>query len=117
MNKKVKKRINKHYRIRKKVVGTAEKPRISVFRSLQHIYVQFIDDVAGKTLASSSSLCKDVLSAGLSGLVQAEKVGELAGTAAVKAGIKKAVFDRGGFKYHGRVKAVAESLRKAGLDF
>ena len=117
MNKKVKKRVNKHYRIRKKVMGTAEKPRISVFRSLQHIYVQFIDDVTGKTIASGSSLSKEVLEAKVSGLVQAEKVGALAGAAAVKAGIKKAVFDRGGFKYHGRVKAVADSLRKAGLEF
>lgn len=117
MDKKTKVRKRRHFRIRKKVAGTAAKPRISVFRSSKHIYVQFIDDDSEKTLVSASSMGKELREAKLSGVSLAEKVGELAGQAAKTAGITVAVFDRGGYKYHGRVKAVAESIRKVGLEF
>jgi large subunit ribosomal protein L18 len=110
------------YRIRKRVRGTAERPRLSVFRSVSHIYVQVIDDLAGATLASASSVeptVKAKLSDGASaGNVKgASVVGETIAERLKAKGISKVVFDRNGFLYHGRVKEVAEAARKAGLEF
>jgi large subunit ribosomal protein L18 len=110
------------YRIRKRVRGTAERPRLSVFRSVSHIYVQVIDDLAGSTLASASSVeaaIKAKLSDGASaGNVKgATVVGETIAERLKAKGISKVVFDRNGFLYHGRVKEVAEAARKAGLEF
>jgi large subunit ribosomal protein L18 len=110
------------YRIRKRVRGTAERPRLSVFRSVTHIYVQVIDDLAGQTLASASSVeaaVKAKLTDGASaGNVKgAAVVGETIAERLKAKGISKVVFDRNGFLYHGRVKEVAEAARKAGLEF
>ncbi len=110
------------YRIRKRVRGTAERPRLSVFRSVSHIYVQVIDDLAGATLASASSVeptVKAKLGDGASaGNVKgASVVGETIAERLKAKGISKVVFDRNGFLYHGRVKEVAEAARKAGLEF
>lgn len=102
----------RHNRVRAKVSGTSEKPRLNVFRSNAHIYVQFIDDVSGKTLAAASSA--EIKGKGSKSDL-ATKVGKLAAEKALKAGIKQAVFDRGGYQYHGRIKALAESAREAGL--
>ncbi len=110
-------RNRRHLRIRRKVVGTAERPRLSVFRSTRHIYAQVIDDVGGRTLVSASSLDPEL---GLKdgGNVEAAKaVGGLLGRRASERGVTKVVFDRGGFIYHGRVKALADAAREAGLDF
>lgn len=112
-------RLRKHDRVRKKIAGTAERPRLCVFRSLQNIYVQVIDDTAGNTLAAASTLdeaLKGKLAA--SGNKEAAKeVGKLIAQKAIEKGIKQVVFDRGGYLYHGRVKEVAEGAREAGLDF
>lgn len=98
---------------KRKIFGTPERPRISVFRSLKYIYVQLIDDSIGKTLLSASSLkIKE-----LNKTEQAKKVGELLAKASLEKGIQNAVFDRGTFKYHGRVKALAEGARAGGLKF
>lgn len=110
------------YRIRKRVRGTAERPRLSVFRSVSHIYVQVIDDLAGATLAAASSVepaVKAKLADGASaGNVKgASVVGETIAERLKAKGISKVVFDRNGFLYHGRVKEVAEAARKAGLEF
>lgn len=112
-------RARRHRRVRVKVQGTAGRPRLSVFRSLDHIYAQLVDDSAGRTLAAAASTEKDLLSvgAGLKPTQQAEKVGEALAKRAQEAGLKLAVFDRGGYPYHGRVKALAEGARKAGLEF
>ncbi len=110
----------RHRRIRARVSGTAERPRLCVFRSLNHIYVQAIDDVAGKTLFSACSLSVEAeKKGGKNGakVGEAEKVGSAIGTLAKEKGITEVVFDRGGYKYHGRVKAVAEAARKSGLKF
>jgi large subunit ribosomal protein L18 len=106
-------------RIRKKIVGTIDRPRFNVFRSLKNIYVQIIDDVNGHTLVSASSIEKAVVGQPNSnGKVEVAKfVGKLAGERAAEKGIKKVVFDRGGFLYHGRVKAVSDGAREAGLVF
>ncbi|GIU84327.1 MAG: 50S ribosomal protein L18 [Acidimicrobiales bacterium] len=110
-------RLRRHRRVRKKVFGTPERPRLVVFRSNKHISVQLIDDVAGRTLVAASTLEPD-LRAGPTGTVEAaRKVGELLGRRAVEAGVTKAVFDRAGYKYHGRVAAVADGARAAGLEF
>lgn len=110
-------RIKRHVRVRGKVQGTMAKPRLNVFRSLNHIYAQVIDDVKGHTLASASTLDPDLKNKleGENKVAQAEAVGALIAERAKKAGVEQVAFDRGGFKYHGRVKAVAESARKAGL--
>jgi large subunit ribosomal protein L18 len=106
-------RINKHKRVRKNIFGTAEKPRVAVFKSGQHIYAQIIDDKAGKTLVAESDLkIKDGTKK-----EKAEKVGQALAQKAVKAKITNIIFDRGGFVYHGRVAALAEGLRKGGLQF
>jgi large subunit ribosomal protein L18 len=110
-------RVRRHGRVRKKINGTASRPRLSVFRSNRHIVAQVIDDTSGRTLASASSLEADIRGAGATGNVDAAtKVGRLVAERAKAAGVDKVVFDRGGFLYHGRVAAVAEAARAAGLE-
>ncbi len=109
-------RLKRHKRIRAKVIGTPERPRLNVFRSEKHIYAQIIDDVAGKTLCSASSVEKDFEGSG-SNKEAARKVGKLVAERAVKQNIKQVVFDRGGFIYHGRVQELAEGAREGGLEF
>jgi large subunit ribosomal protein L18 len=105
-------------RVRKKVVGTTERPRLAVFRSNRHISVQVIDDSQGRTLAAASSYEADVRSAGsTSNVSAATTVGRLIGDRAQAAGVKAVVFDRGGNRYHGRVAALADAAREAGLEF
>ena len=111
--KKIERRIKIKYRIRKSVNGTAERPRMSVFRSNKQIYVQIINDVTGQTLASASSLGLEALPK----IEQAEMVGALVAEKAKAAGITAVVFDRNGYLYHGRVKALADGARNAGLNF
>ncbi len=113
------KRKRRHLRVRKKVFGTPERPRLAVYRSNKHIYAQIIDDTKGHTLVSASTLDKE-----LRGKLEktwnreaAREVGKLIGKRALEKGIKKVVFDRGGYKYHGRVKELAEGAREAGLEF
>jgi large subunit ribosomal protein L18 len=112
-------RIRRHSRLRKRVEGSVERPRLSVFRSNIHIYAQVIDDTTGRTLVAAST--KDrTLAASLTGQTKTERakaVGTLLGERAKEVGISKVVFDRGGYKYHGRVKALAEAAREAGLNF
>ena len=110
-------RLRIHRRIRKKFAGSAETPRLAVHRSLKHVYAQLIDDAAGKTIAAASTLNKDsgVKSGG--NIAAAADVGKRIAERALNAGIKSVVFDRGGHLYHGRVKALAESARKGGLEF
>lgn len=112
-------RERRHARLRKKVFGTTERPRLCVYKSLNHIYVQIIDDTKGRTVAAASTTDKDVKGeAGHKGNVAAaKKVGQLIASRAIGSGIKKVVFDRGGYKYHGRVKALADSAREGGLEF
>lgn len=109
----------KHQSIRLKLSGTAEFPRLAVYRSTKHIYAQLIDDVSEKTICSASSLDKDLREKlGHGGNVEAAKVvGETIAKKALKAGIEACVFDRGGFLYHGRIAAVADAAREAGLNF
>ncbi|MDD6428926.1 50S ribosomal protein L18 [Candidatus Weimeria sp. HCP3S3_B5] len=112
-------RETKHRRLRHTLSGTAERPRMSVFRSNNHMYVQIIDDEVGKTLVSASTLDKEV-NADLkktNDVSAAEKLGSVIGKRAVDAGIKQVVFDRGGYIYAGKVKALADAAREAGLDF
>jgi large subunit ribosomal protein L18 len=108
-----------HRRVRRKVRGTPERPRMAVFRSNCHIYAQVIDDSAGRTLASASSLDPEFRKQMKTGgnLPAAKLVGKLIGERARAAGLSSVVFDRGGYQYHGRVKALAESAREAGLEF
>ena len=109
-------RIRRHARVRKNISGTAERPRLNVYRSLNHIYAQVIDDVKGVTLVAASSMDKDF--EGYGGNVEAaKKVGVKVAEKALAAGIKKVVFDRGGYVYHGRVAALAEGAREGGLEF
>lgn len=109
-------RQKRHLRIRNKVQGTAERPRLNVFRSLAHIYAQVVDDEKGITLVAASSMDKDFKGKG--GNVEAAKlVGAAIAKKAIDKGIKTVVFDRGGYIYHGRVAALAEAARKAGLEF
>ena len=110
-------RQRRHLRLRKKVMGTAERPRLAVYRSLSHIYAQVIDDTAGKTLAAASDLEADLKSAAGSKSEVAKRVGSLVAERARNAGVSQVVFDRGGFQYHGRVKALADAAREAGLSF
>jgi large subunit ribosomal protein L18 len=109
-------RKRRHARVRRNVVGTASRPRLAVFRSNRHISVQVIDDSAGATLASASTLEADLRSAG-SGKDAATKVGTLVAQRAKDAGIDSVVFDRGGNRYHGRIAALADAAREAGLEF
>lgn len=105
-----------HSRIRKKVSGTSERPRLAVFRSLNHIYAQVIDDVSGKTLASASTTEKDLKSTTGGNVEAAQKVGKTIAERALAAGVSNVVFDRGGYLYHGRVKALLDATREAGLN-
>ncbi len=110
----------RHLRVRRKVSGTPERPRLSVFRSLEHIYAQLIDDTKGVTLVSASSLDPELrgsLESGGGTVDAAREVGRLVGRKAVACGIKRVVFDRGGYKFHGRVAALAEGAREEGLEF
>ena len=113
-------RLRRKKRVRKKVFGTSERPRLSVYRSLKHIYAQVIDDTKGITLAAASTLdpaLREQLKE-IKGKIEAARlVGKLVAERALEKGIKKVVFDRGGFKYHGRVKALADGAREAGLEF
>ena len=111
--KKVERRIKIKYRVRKRISGTAERPRLSVFRSNKQIYAQVINDQEGKTLASASSLGLEAMPK----IQQAEKVGEMVAKKALEAGITAVVFDRNGYLYHGRVKQLADAARKGGLNF
>ena len=103
-------------RIRRKVLGSAERPRLAVFRSLKHIYVQVIDDAAGKTLVSASSLDKDSTAKGAN-QAAAKALGALIAKKAKDKGIDRVVFDRGGYLYHGNIKALADAARENGLEF
>jgi large subunit ribosomal protein L18 len=107
-----------HTRIREKMAGTAERPRLNVYRSLNHIYTQLIDDQNGVTLASASTQSKKGDEKKSGGNVEAARlVGKLIAERGLEKGIKKVVFDRGGYLYHGRIKALADAAREAGLDF
>ena len=113
-------RVRRHVRLRKKVSGAADKPRIAVFKSRNHIYAQMIDDVRGVTLVAASTLDKEIQAGGLKhggNKEAAKRVGALLAKRAVEKGLKQAVFDRGGFPYHGRIKELADSAREAGLEF
>lgn len=112
-------RLRKHERVRVKISGTAEKPRLCVFRSSKHIYAQIIDDVNSTTLVAASSL-DEALKGKLNytgNKESAKEVGKLIGTKAIEKGIKQVVFDRGGYLYHGRIKELADGAREAGLEF
>jgi len=113
-------RDRRHMRIRKKVMGTAERPRLTVFRSLNHIYAQLVDDLSGRTILTVSSLDKEVVPKGGStkGKLEAGKlVGKKLASKAKEKGIERVCFDRAGYLYHGRVKAVADGAREGGLNF
>ena len=112
-------RVRRHRRVTARVQGTPERPRLCVFRSLSHIYAQVIDDTAGVTLVSASTLLPDAKSAadGKNKTDQAKVVGALVAKQALSKGISEVVFDRGGYQYHGRVKALADAAREAGLKF
>jgi len=112
-------RSRRHYRVRKKVSGTAARPRLAVFRSNKHITAQVIDDHSGKTIAAASTVEKDLRSgsSGTGNKQAATTVGRLVAERARAAGVSRVVFDRGGFLYHGRVAAVADAAREAGLEF
>jgi large subunit ribosomal protein L18 len=110
-------RDRRHRRVRKKVTGTAERPRLAVFRSSKHIYVQAIDDVTGRTLASASTMEAALRTSRTGTVDSARRVGQLVGERLKSTGVERAVFDRGGFQYHGRVAAVADGARGAGLEF
>jgi large subunit ribosomal protein L18 len=104
-----------HDRIRLRMTGTAVRPRLNVYRSLNHLYVQVIDDAAGTTLVSASTLSGKIKGGG--NVAAAKEVGKLVAERAQEKGIKKVVFDRGGYLYHGRIKALADAAREAGLEF
>ncbi len=112
-------RLRRHERVRKHVVGTMERPRLNVFRSLSHIYAQVIDDSRGHTLVSASTIEPELAEKlqGQSKTEQSRTVGRVLAERALGLGIKAVVFDRGGYKYHGRVKALADEARKGGLEF
>lgn len=112
-------RLKRHLRVRKKVQGTAARPRLNVYRSSKHIYAQLIDDVAGVTVASASTVDKELSGSISNGgnVESARKVGELIAKRAQAKGYKSVVFDRGGYLYHGRIQALADAAREAGLEF
>jgi large subunit ribosomal protein L18 len=105
-----------HSRIRRKVRGTAERPRLAIFRSMNHIYAQIIDDESGKTLAAASTTEKDLKGGGGGNIEAATRVGKAIGERALAAGVSSVVYDRGGYVYHGRVKALIDATREAGLN-
>jgi len=109
-------RTRRHRRVRKKIMGTAERPRLAVFRSNKHIYVQVIDDFAGRTVVSASTTETELRTGATATVDAARNFGKLVGDRAKAAGITTVVFDRGGFRYHGRVAAVADGAREAGLE-
>ncbi|HMA35026.1 MAG TPA: 50S ribosomal protein L18 [Chloroflexia bacterium] len=110
-------RAKRHRRVRATVIGTPARPRLNVFRSLNHIYAQVIDDSTGHTMAAAGTLDKDLRGQDGTKTADAKAVGKLVAERALQAGVKQVVFDRGGYQYHGRVKALAEAAREAGLDF
>jgi large subunit ribosomal protein L18 len=110
-------RQKRHRRVRKKVRGTAARPRLTVFRSSRHVYAQVIDDVSGRTVASASTVEADAKGGATATVDAAKAVGKRVGERAKAAGIGVVVFDRGGFRYHGRVAAVADGARESGLEF
>lgn len=112
-------RQRRHERIRRHVEGTAERPRLNIFRSLEHIYAQVIDDEQGHTLVAASTVDPELRTQldGLNKSQQAARVGQLVAKRALAQGLKKVVFDRGGYPYHGRVKALADGAREGGLEF
>ena len=110
-------RIRRHARVRRQVMGTPERPRLAVFRSNRHVVAQVIDDRAGVTLAAASTLEGDLRSGATGNVAAAARVGTLVAERAKAAGIEQVVFDRGGFRYHGRVAALADAARHAGLEF
>ena len=109
-------RERRHRRVRKHVIGTPERPRLTVFRSNKHIAAQIIDDVAGRTLVSASTLESDQRAAATGNIAAATEIGKLIASRAQSQGVTKVVFDRGGSRYHGRVAALAEAAREAGLE-
>ena len=110
-------RVRRHTRVRKLVNGTAARPRLVVSRSSRHVFVQVVDDTVGKTLASASTMEADVRALEGDKREKAKKVGELVAARAKAAGVESVVFDRGGYMYHGRVKALADAAREGGLEF
>ncbi len=104
-----------HVRIREKMTGTGERPRLNIYRSLNHIYAQVIDDQSGTTIASASSLQMKLKTGG--NVASAKEIGKAVAERAIEKGVKKVVFDRGGYLYHGRIKALADAAREAGLEF
>jgi large subunit ribosomal protein L18 len=112
-------RQHRHTRVRQRVMGTTERPRLCVYRSLNHIYAQIIDDTVGRTLASATTLDADVITeaAGKDKTGRAKVVGQVLARRALEAGIRQVVFDRGGYLYHGRVEALAAAAREGGLEF
>ncbi len=110
-------RVRRHVRSRKKIAGTAERPRLVVFRSLKHVYAQVVDDDRGATLAAASDLTKGVEPGGRGKVAVARAVGKLVAARAKAQGVTRVVFDRAGYPYHGRVQAVAEGAREGGLEF
>lgn len=117
MLQKVAGRKRRHHRVRKKVRGTAVRPRLAVFRSNKHVYAQVIDDATGRTIASASTMEADAKTGATATVDAAKSVGKRVGERAKAAGISAVVFDRGGFRYHGRVAGIAEGAREAGLEF
>jgi large subunit ribosomal protein L18 len=110
-------RQKRHDRIRLSLAGTSDRPRLAVFRSLNHIYAQVIDDGSGKTLAAASTVEKELRGSKQTKTEEAAVVGRLVAERAKSAGVERVVFDRAGFRYHGRIKSLAEAAREAGLDF
>jgi large subunit ribosomal protein L18 len=110
-------RYRRHLRVRKKITGSADRPRLVVFRSLKHTYAQLVDDDKGHTLVGVSDLTKEVAATGSGKLAAARAVGTVLGERAKALGVTRIVFDRGGYVYHGRVKAVADGARHSGLEF
>ncbi len=109
-------RVKRHRRVRFKISGTSDRPRLSVRRSLKHIHAQLVDDLNGKTLVAASTLSSELKGA-KANKEGAKKLGEVLGEKALKQGIKKIVFDRSGYQYHGRIQVLAEALREKGLNF
>lgn len=112
-------RKRRHRRVRRRVFGVQERPRLNVFRSLKHIYAQVVDDTQGRTLAAASTLDPEIRKhvKGLAKTEQAELVGRLVAERALAQGVKRVAFDRGGYKYHGRVRSLAKAARESGLEF
>lgn len=110
-------RLKRHRRVRKKISGSAERPRLAVYRSNKHLYAQLVDDRDGRTIAAASSLDPELRGANGNSTSTATKVGQLVAERAMSKGIKAVVFDRGGYRFHGKVKALAEGAREKGLEF